>query len=144
VSGTAAVSRPGMILAALRRSPRTTAQLARMVKGDRDDVSRAVAHLRDRGFVISGRRARDEYGGKGQARYELQYDPENPTARHCIVVGCHTKLNRHNPGFTFLGDGPYCHRHLVRVASCELDTIIEALQERETWEQMRLRVLVSA
>jgi hypothetical protein len=136
VSGTAAVSRPGMILAALRRSPRTTAQLARMVKGDRDDVSRAVAHLRERGFVISGRRARDEYGGKGQARYELQYDPENPTTRHCIVVGCHTKLNHLNPGYTFLGDGPFCMRHLELIASLELDTIIAGLLEQQRYDQL--------
>lgn len=129
-------SRPGAILAALRKHSQTTAQLARRIKGDRYDVSRAVAHLRERGFVIHGNRTTDEFGMRDESRYELLFDPENPTTRHCIVTGCHTKLNHLNPGYTFLGDGPFCMRHLEQVASWELDTIIAGLLEQKSYEQL--------
>lgn len=129
-------SRPAAILAALRRSSQTTAQLARRIRGDRDDVGRAVAHLREKGFVIHGNRTTDEFGMREQSRYELLFDPENPTTRHCIVTGCHTKLNHLNPGYTLLGDGPFCMRHLEQVASWELDTIIVGLLEQKSYEQL--------
>jgi hypothetical protein len=117
-------SNPALILTRLRTGRATTSELAECIDGDRDDVSRAVAHLRDRGFLVHSYRPCDEFGARDEAAYILWFDPQHPTVRRCVAIGCGVTLNRYNPGFTVTGRGPYCHNHRDQVESLELDGFI--------------------
>jgi hypothetical protein len=117
-------SNPSLILTRLRTGRATTSELAALIDGDRDDVSRAVAHLRDRGFLVPSYRPMDEFGTRGEAAYVLAYDPASPQVRRCVAIGCGKVLNKYNPGMTVTGRGPYCHNHRDQVESLELDGFI--------------------
>lgn len=116
-----AASAPAVVLAALRRRPTKTSRLCRMIGGDRDDVSRAVAHLVAAGHVVRCGRPTDRFGRRPDGEYRLLYDRENPAPRYCIFMECGVRLARLNPGYTAGGHGPYCFGHRDAVEDWELD-----------------------
>jgi hypothetical protein len=125
------LSNPSLILTRLRTGRATTSELAALIDGDRDDVSRAVAHLRDRGKVIASYRVADEFGSKDEAAYVLAYDPDHPTDRYCVVPGCHKKLCHGNPGYSTTGLGPLCYWHRDAVESFETSALLQRLAEED-------------
>jgi len=139
-------SHPDIILTALRRGRQSTSDLAALIGGTRDDVSRAVAHLREQGYITPSFRTCDALGAWGEAAYLLAYDKDSPADRRCVVPGCHEKLCRCNPGYTLTGKGPFCYYHRDMVEGLELDGIISELsaEQQRAYEQLYIAEVMAS
>jgi hypothetical protein len=104
-----------VILAALRRRPHSTQELAGLIDSTPREVSRVVARLRDEGEPIP----RGVPGSHDGALYMLTTAPYMPP-RTCATPGCGCRLSPTNPGL-------YCRMHKPRIGSV-YDAILWVLE----------------